>query len=228
MCELRHVVGLVELGWVDFVDGVTVHLLLAAIVALDQKPALGQVFYNPTAHEGGRWIAEPHIALAREVVLALDDAAQHRGLLSLLRYELRGKCAGRRAVSNRVRAHACRVAAAQQRAAQLCEGLVPEVAHLGFGLSERRRDEARLGASRRGWARCSSRKRAVAGVAPRKGSIGSRCAHDRNSEGGATVCYTKASATCIMRRRPTRENSWSAGAECRSGLCTGLDGAASK
>jgi hypothetical protein len=225
MCEFCHVVGLVEFGWVDFVDGVRIHLLLAAVVALDQKSSLGQVFHDPAAHECRRWIAEPDIALAREVVLALDDAAQHRGLLTLFRYELRGECAGGRAVTDRVRAHPCRVAAAQQRAAQLCERLVAEVAHLGFRLSERRRDEARFGASSGCWPWCCPRERAVTRVpAP----IGSRCAHDRNSEEGATVCYTNASATCIMRRKPNRGNSYCAGEECRLGLCTVIDRAASK
>jgi|TARA_R110002003_G_scaffold37_18_gene2242 hypothetical protein len=84
MRELGHVVGLVEFGGIDLVDRVRVDLLLGAIVALHEQPPIGQLFYDPASDEGGCRIPKPDIALAREVVLSLDYAAQPRSLLAVL------------------------------------------------------------------------------------------------------------------------------------------------
>jgi hypothetical protein len=81
MGEFSHVVGLVELGRIDLVHGIRLDLLLGAIVALHEDAALGQVFDDPAPHERRRRVSQPNIALAREVVLALDDAAYPRRLL---------------------------------------------------------------------------------------------------------------------------------------------------
>jgi hypothetical protein len=81
--EFCHVVGLVELGRIDLVYGIRLHLLLGAIVALHEDASLWQIFHYPAADEGSRRIPKPDITLAREVVLALDDAAYPRCLLAV-------------------------------------------------------------------------------------------------------------------------------------------------
>jgi hypothetical protein len=112
MCELCHVVGLVELGRVDFVDGVRFDLLLGAIVALYEDASLGQVFHDPAPDECSGRIPKPDIALAGEVIFALDDAPESRCLLAIVRYELGCKGADWCAVSRRVGSYARRVASA--------------------------------------------------------------------------------------------------------------------
>jgi len=52
MRELRHVVGLVKLGRIDLVDGIGLHLLLCAIIALDQQRSSGPLFHYPAADKG--------------------------------------------------------------------------------------------------------------------------------------------------------------------------------
>lgn len=84
MCQLGHVVCLVELGWIDLVDRLGLDLLLRAIVALYQYSTVGSLFHYPPSHEGGRGISQPDVALARKVVLALDDTAQPRRLLGVV------------------------------------------------------------------------------------------------------------------------------------------------
>jgi hypothetical protein len=81
MGEFRHVVGLVELGRIDLVHGIRLHLLLGAIITLHEDTSLGQVLDDPAPDERRRRVSQPNIALAREVVLALDDAAYPRRLL---------------------------------------------------------------------------------------------------------------------------------------------------
>jgi hypothetical protein len=81
MGEFCHVVRLVELGRIDLVYGVRLDLLLGAIVALYEDASFWQVFDDPASDECRRRISKPDIALAREVVLALDDAAYPRCLL---------------------------------------------------------------------------------------------------------------------------------------------------
>jgi hypothetical protein len=152
MRELCHVVGLVELGWIDLVYRVGIHLLLGSIVALDQQPPLGQVLDDPAADKGRRGVPQPDIALPGEVVLALDDTTQRRRLLAVLGYKQRRESAGWRAVAVRLGAHP-RVAAAQHGAAEIGERLVAQVAHLEVAFGERRRDETRLWARGRGRAR---------------------------------------------------------------------------
>jgi len=75
MCELCHIVCLVELGRIDFVDGIGVDVELGAIVALDEQAGVGQLLNHPATHKGGGGIAQPYIALAGEVALAVDEAA---------------------------------------------------------------------------------------------------------------------------------------------------------
>ena len=141
MGEFRHVVGLVELGRIDLVDGVGVDILLCAIVALDEDASTRQVLDDPSADEGRDGIPKPDIALAGEVVLAFHDATQARSSVVVLGDELRGKGADGRAVAVRVGAQACRVTAAQRRAGEVGEGAVAQVAHGGVvGLVERRGD----------------------------------------------------------------------------------------
>ena len=89
MGQLRHIVGLVELGWVHFVDalGVDITLLLSsvntspnctlssttyrAIVTLNAYPVLIKVFHYPSLDKRLFWVLKPNITLAGEVVLAL-------------------------------------------------------------------------------------------------------------------------------------------------------------
>lgn len=75
MCEFCHVVGLVEFGGIDFVDGVGIDLLLGAIVTLHQYLPFRQILDNPSPDKGRVGIPEPDISLAGEVVLPLYDAA---------------------------------------------------------------------------------------------------------------------------------------------------------
>jgi len=75
MCEFSHVVGLVEFGGIDLINGVGIDILLGAIVTLDQDPSSRQVLYNPPADKSRGGISKPNITFAREVILALDDAA---------------------------------------------------------------------------------------------------------------------------------------------------------
>jgi hypothetical protein len=103
--ELCHVVGLVELGGIDLVGGFRVDLLLGAVVALHEEPPLGQLFDDPSPDEGCDGILKPDVALAGEVVLALDDAAQLGRLLALFPYELGREGAHWRAVARRVGSH---------------------------------------------------------------------------------------------------------------------------
>ena len=81
MCEFCHVVGLVEFGGIDFVDGVCIDFLLGSIVTLYQYPPFRQIVHNPSPDESRVGIPKPDISLAGEVVLALYDAAQARGLI---------------------------------------------------------------------------------------------------------------------------------------------------
>lgn len=74
MRQLCHVAGLVELGWVDFVDSILLDFLLRAIVTLYQQIAARQLFHHPSSDKGGLGVTQPDVALAREVVLALDDS----------------------------------------------------------------------------------------------------------------------------------------------------------
>lgn len=91
VCQLCHVVGLVEFGGIDLVHGICVNLLLRAVVTLYQQPSLRQVVNNPAPNESRGRIPEPDIALAREVVLSLDDSAQSWGLVAVLGYKLRSE-----------------------------------------------------------------------------------------------------------------------------------------
>ena len=129
MCEFSHVVGLVEFGGIDLVNGISVDVLLGAIVALDQDTSSWQVLDNPSTDEGCGGVSEPDIALAGEVVLALYDASQTRGLVVVFGDELRGKGADGCAVAVRVGAQACRVTAAQRRAGEVCEGAIAQMTH---------------------------------------------------------------------------------------------------
>jgi hypothetical protein len=81
MGEFCHVVGLVELGRIDFVHGIRLDLLLSAIVALHEDASFGQVLDNPAPDECRCRVSQPNIAFARKVVLALDDASYPRRLL---------------------------------------------------------------------------------------------------------------------------------------------------
>jgi hypothetical protein len=81
--EFCHVVCLVELGRIDLVHSIRLDLLLGAIVALHEDASLGQILYYPASDESSRRIPKPDIALAREVILALDDAAYARCLLAV-------------------------------------------------------------------------------------------------------------------------------------------------
>ena len=72
MCEFCHIIGLVEFGGIDLINGVGIDVLLGAIVTLDQYPPPWQILYNPSPYERRCWISKPDIALAREVILALD------------------------------------------------------------------------------------------------------------------------------------------------------------
>lgn len=128
MRKFSHIVGLVEFGGIDLVNGIGFDILLGAIVALDQDSSSWQVLDDPSADEGGGGVSEPDIALAREVVLALYDAAQTRGLVLLFRDELRGKGADGGAVAVRVGAEARFAAAQPGRAGEVCEGAVAQVA----------------------------------------------------------------------------------------------------
>jgi hypothetical protein len=174
MRELGHVVGLVELGRIDLVDGVAVDLLLGAIVALHQYASPGQVLEHPAADEGGRRIPQPDIALAREVVLALYDAPEPRRLVVVGGYERRGEGAHGGAVAVRVGAQASRVAASQHGAAEVGEGLVAQVSHLRLRFRERRRDEGGVRAVGGGGGPCEG---AVARAACEGAAIGRRRAH---------------------------------------------------
>jgi hypothetical protein len=174
MRELSHVVGLVELGRIDLVDGVAVDLLLGAVVALHQYASPRQVLEHPAAHEGGRRIPQPDIALAREVVLALYDAPEPRRLIVVGGYERRSEGAHGGAVAVRVGAQASRVAASQHGAAEVGEGLVAQVSHLRLRFRERRRDEGGVRAVGGGG---GPREGAVARAACEGASIGRRRAH---------------------------------------------------
>ena len=160
--QLGHVAGLVELGWVDFVDGVGVDLLLRAILALHQQPPARALLDDPAPHEGALGVVQPDIALAGEVVLALDDAAGARAVCRVLGDELRGEGAYGHAVAVGVGAQAG-LAAAQGRADQMCERLVPCVGHLE--LCVRRLGH---GERSRGWC-CAWRRRCR--VPSRKGAV---------------------------------------------------------
>jgi hypothetical protein len=63
MCEFCHVVGFVELGWIDLVDGIGFHLLLGTIVALDENSPFREILDYPSADERSCWIPKPDIAL---------------------------------------------------------------------------------------------------------------------------------------------------------------------
>lgn len=102
MRQLCHIVGFVKLGGVDFVDRVSVNLLLSAVVALYQKPAMRQVLDNPTPDKCSCRVSEPDIALAGEVVLTLEDPTQPWWFLAVLGYELGREGAGRGGVAGRV------------------------------------------------------------------------------------------------------------------------------
>ncbi|KAF2656411.1 hypothetical protein K491DRAFT_377940 [Lophiostoma macrostomum CBS 122681] len=140
--ELSHVVGFVELGRIDLVDRFAVHLVLRAIIALHKELAPVQFFDNPATHKSRLGISEPDIALAREVVLALNPP-HFRYVLSLVGDELRGKRAGGGAIPVRIRPQPRRVATCQW-SAQLGEGLVPRMSHVAVWLDQRRRYEGRL------------------------------------------------------------------------------------
>lgn len=75
MCEFCHIVGLIEFGRIDLINGVGIDVLLGAIVTLNQDPSPRQILYNPSPYKRRCWISKPDIALAREVILALDDSA---------------------------------------------------------------------------------------------------------------------------------------------------------
>jgi hypothetical protein len=138
MCELSHVARLVELGWIDFVDSIFGHFLLCAIVALDKQIAAWQLLDDPPANEGSLGISEPDIALAREVVFALDDAGGLGRVGVILGDELGREGSDRDAEAVRVGAQTCR---AHRGTVEMCEGLVARVGHAGLRVGKRRGED---------------------------------------------------------------------------------------
>ena len=137
MCELSHVIRLVEFGRIDLVDRLGVDVVLLAIVALHEQAPSRQVLDDPASDESRLGVSEPDIALAGEVVLALD-AAHFWHVLGAVGDELWGESAGGCAVAVRIGTQTGGVATTQQRTAQLAEGLVADVCH-GVGRLVRQR-----------------------------------------------------------------------------------------
>lgn len=90
MGQLGHIVDLVELGRIHFVDTVGIGFPLltqsisdrhehwhedtyCSVVTLDKNPIFCQFFHNPTLDECSLRVLKPHIALPREIVFALDS-----------------------------------------------------------------------------------------------------------------------------------------------------------
>ncbi|KAF2646480.1 hypothetical protein P280DRAFT_12060 [Massarina eburnea CBS 473.64] len=182
MRELGHVVGLVELGRIDLVDRVGLDLVLLAIVALDQQQAVGPRLDDPATHEGRLRVPQPDIALAREVVLALNGAHLVVGPVF---YELGRKRAGRRAVAVRVGARARGVGPDHGGAAEVGERLVAGVAHAILRFVERRGQHCRLG-PRGGRCRCG---RGRGRIGPRKRTV---------APSVAVRCRTSHGAGCVL------------------------------
>lgn len=100
MREFGHVVGFVELGWVNFVDAFRIYFSLlkmsmlaivnskdllpvvtyAPIITLNKYPVAPELFNHPPLDEGLLRVLKPHISPAREVILALNPPNRIDGL----------------------------------------------------------------------------------------------------------------------------------------------------